>query len=235
MPITPETIGLDPALYEAAIKYLFDRPVPDKSKGEEEWYWDWDAPIIQASPLEWVRIQTLLFERCGADLARFSDDQIGTGLNMLTSHYIHPLEIPFKVRDPSVPLRDAMQMMGALPKLWSDCFGPRLIHVDESIYTGHSAPLNNVCYMWFDVWPAFRFENEVSEWKDALWAVFDNLLSVDCREVQASALHGIGHNGRYLDRQTVIDARIAEFCRGVDPADEELHGYAEYARLGQVQ
>ena len=56
---TPESVGLAPQLYARALRYLFDRPVPQGH--EQEWFWDIDEPLFEATPLEWTRIQTLLF------------------------------------------------------------------------------------------------------------------------------------------------------------------------------
>jgi hypothetical protein len=68
-----------------------------------------------------------------------------------------------------------------------------------------------------------------------MWNMFDAMLSVQCREVQIAALHGIGHVGCDLERQLAIDARILQFCLQTDPADQELLDYAEDARCGRVQ
>jgi hypothetical protein len=54
-------IELAPKRYEAALKYLFDRPVPDKSKGEQEWYWNDDEPEFDATPIEWTFCNPLVF------------------------------------------------------------------------------------------------------------------------------------------------------------------------------
>jgi len=120
--MTAEAIGLDPALYAAALRYLFDRPVPEKK--EQEWYWNNEEPEFAATPLEWTRIQTVLFANAGADLAPYDNQQVGMGLNHVMSN--NAGDIPHMANDPSVPLADAMQMMRAFPSLWRDCIGPRL-------------------------------------------------------------------------------------------------------------
>ncbi len=78
---TPQAsaIGLDETLYASALRYLFDRPVPDKK--EKEWFWSMDEEEFQATPLQWTHIQTVLFARAGTDLAPYSDEQVGMGLN----------------------------------------------------------------------------------------------------------------------------------------------------------
>lgn len=228
--LTPGSIGLDATLYADAVRYLFDRPVPGKK--EQEWYWDNDEPEFQATPLQWTHIQTVLFANAGTDLAPYSDEQVGMGLTHVMSN--NAGDIPSMVLDPSVPLADAMRMMQAFPRLWSDCFSPRMAHVHQTIGSG-SDRLHFACYMWFDVWPTFWNVKDIPEWRDAMWAVFCHMLEVPCREVQVSALHGIGHEGRYLQRPRELQERVELFIRSVPAHDEELKNYARAAAQGMVQ
>jgi len=226
---SPQSVGLEPQLYEAALRYLFDRPVPEQE--DKEWYWDLDDPLFPATPLEWTRIQTVLFARAGTDLAAYSDDQVGIGLYYLVSGGAG--DVPFAAIDKSVPLDEAMLMMQAMPSLWRDCFGPRLAALRKPI-GDVAGRLDFVCIMWFDVWPTFWNVRDEPRWRDALWQVLDGMLDVPCREVQVAALHGIGHWVKYLQRQDVIDRRIADFICTTDKDDQEIRKYAEAARRGMV-
>lgn len=228
--LTAETIGLDAALYAKALRYLFDRPVP--IEGESEWYWNIDEPELEATPLQWTRIQTLLFASAGTDLALYCNQQVGMGLNHVMSNSTG--DIPHKVNDRSVPLADAMRMMEALPFLWRDCIGPRMDEAQAQGDEDSVKRLNFVCYMWFDVWPTFWNAKHIPAWRDALWHVFCEMLDMPYRQVQRSALHGIGHEGRYLERQAAIDQRIARFVVAKKD-DTELVNYAHAAACGMVQ
>lgn len=228
-PVTCESIGLDPALYDAALRYLFDRPVPHKN--EQEWYWDMDEPEFEATPLQWTHIQTVLFANAGTDLAPYSDEQVGMGLNHVMSN--NAGDIPQMVNDPSVPLADAMRMMQALPTLWRDFLGPRLSTAHNSIGS-RSDRLYFVSYMWFDVWPTFWNAKHIPEWRDAMWQVFCEMLEMPWREAQISALHGIGHEGAELKRYKELQAHMDAFIRNVKN-DEELKNYAQAAARGMVQ
>jgi hypothetical protein len=230
-PTTSESLGLDRTLYESAIKYLFDRPLPTASGSE--WYWNIDELEFPASALEWVKIQTLLFARSGIDLQAFDNERVGMGLNYLMSSSMS--NVPFSVIDPSVSLQDAMQMMGAFKLLWRDCIGPRLRHIEAPIGSGSAGNLGFVCHMWFDVSPVFFNVKEIQAWRDAEWSVLEDMLGNPCRKVQISALHGIGHEKRYLQRDAEIDARVDQFIRQIDAADEELKNYAHAAKAGMVQ
>lgn len=227
---SPEDAGLDPALYAAAITYLFDRPVPEEQ--QQEWYWDLGEPEFPASPLEWTRIQAVLFANAGRDLQGFDNEQVGMGLNYLMSNDIS--DVPFAAIDPAVPLRDAMRMMGAMPALWQRCIGPRLASLLAPIGSSAGGSLGHVCHMWFDVWPTFWHVRHVPAWKDALWTVLRQMLEVPCRAVQVAALHGIGHHGDQLDRRQDIDRALGTFMRSVEERDEELRNYAAAARTGRV-
>jgi len=228
--LTAETIGLDPALYANALRYLFDRPVP--GRGEQEWYWSIDDPEFEATPLEWTRIQTVLFANAGTDLAPYNNQQVGMGLNHVMSN--NAGDIPHMANDPSVPLADAMRMMEAFPSLWRDCIGPRLDAAEAQEDEDSVKRLDFVCHMWFDVWPTFWSAKHIPEWRDALWHVFCEMLDMPCREVQRSALHGIGHDGRYMERQAAIDQRIDRFIAD-KRGDADLVDYARAAARGRVQ
>lgn len=229
--ITPERIGLDPALYAAALRYLFDRRVPEGNA--PEWFWNIDEPAFEARSLEWTRIQTVLFANAAQHLAPFTDEQVGLGLNYLMSNSVS--EVPFAAIEPEVPLAEAMQMMYAMPSLWRDCIGPRLASIHAPIGEGAAGSLGFVCYMWFDIWPSFWSMRHLAPWRDAMWHVLEEMLKVPCREVQIAALHGIGHNGAELDRREAIDHAIDAFLAGIGETDDELRTYALAARRGCVQ
>lgn len=227
---SPQGVGLAPEMYAAALRYLFDRSVPLAQ--EQEWYWNIEEPDFQATPLEWTRIQTVLFAQAGTDLAAYSDEQVGMGLNYVMSNAVS--DVPFAAIDASVPLDEAMRMMQAMPALWRQCIGPRLASLQVPI--GASAGrLAFVCYMWFDVWPTFWNVRHEPRWRDAVWQVLREMLDVPCREVQVAALHGIGHCGGDLDRQDVIDQTVEAFIRTIGKDDRELKNYADAARRGCVQ
>lgn len=228
---SPEGLGLDVERYQAVLRYLFDRPVPVGQ--EQEWYWDDGHRAFDATPLEWTKFQTAIFANAAGDLRDFSDEQIGMGLRYLADN--GQSDVPFAAIDTSVPLDEAMRMMQAMPKLWQDCFGPRLSSLHAPIGSGAGGRLGNICYMWFDIWYTFYRVRDLEPWRDAVWRVLREILAMPEREVQISALHGIGHLGRYLSRQPAIDDEVKSFLKERVTDDQELRGYAEAARLGRVQ
>jgi hypothetical protein len=231
MPITAESLGLDMAQYQAALKYLFDRPLP--SEHGNEWYWNNEEPDFPATSIAWVKIQTLLFANSGLDLLPYDNERVGMGLHYLMSNAIS--NVPFCVVDPNIDIQDAMQLMKAFKVLWRDCIGPRLRDIDAPVGSVSEGSLSFVCYMWFDVSPVFFTVKDIPEWRDAQWSVLEDMLNNPCREVQISALHGIGHEKRYLQRDAEINARMERFIRQINPTDTELRAYAQAAQYGMVQ
>jgi hypothetical protein len=227
---SPQGVDLSPALYAAALRYLFDRPVPQGQ--EQEWFWNIDEPEFEATPLEWTRIQTVLFANAGRDLEHFDNERVGMGLNYVMSNMVS--NVPFAAADATVPIEEAMRMMRAMPNLWCDCIGPRMAHVRQPIGTS-SGRLAYVCYMWFDLWPTARIAVEEAQWRQALWQVFDAMLHTPYREVQIAALHGIGHNFDPQDWRGEMERAFDAFVRDIDADDVELRNYAHAARSGCVQ
>lgn len=217
--------------YEAVLLYLFDRPEPDRAANEQEWYWNIEERDFDATPLEWTRIQTVLFAHAGEHLARFSDEQVGMGLNYLMNNSIS--NVAFTAAHESVPRSELLRMMDAMADLWRDCMGPRLADLHRPIGSG-DGNLGFVCYMWFDVWPLPYWARDIEAFKDALWHLFQQMLKVPAREVQFAALHGIGHEKDHLQRDKDVEDLLAAFAARVASVDPELSAYAQAAATGRV-
>lgn len=227
-PLTAEAVGLSNEKYSAALLHLFDRPVP--SGGEQEWYWnDWESEFV-ATPLQWTRIQAVLFANAGDHLKLFNNEQVGMGLNYLMNSAVSDVSVAAMREEVSV--EEAMLMMRAMPSLWRDCIGPRLAHLHEPIGSCAEGRLSFVCYMWFDEWPSVP---DIGVWKEALWQVFHQMLLVPCREVQIAALHGIGHCIGKLPQRRTIEKTLDQFLRQLGSKDPELTSYVQAARRGAVQ
>lgn len=226
--VTCELVGLDPELYASARRYLFDRPVP--AENEEEWFWNIDTPEFDATPLQWVHIQTVLFANSGTDLAPYSDEQVGMGLNYVMSNSVS--NVPHMVNDRSVPLAEAMRMMKALPALWQECIGPRM--ADGQQTESGKKRLGFACFSWFDVWPSFRNAKHVPEWREAMWNALCDMLRSPWRDVQMAALDSLADDGCYLERPEQVQALIEAFLRNLR-GDEELRTFALHAASMNAQ
>lgn len=229
---TAESVGLDPALYAQALQCLFDRP--EAKDQQQDWFWPDEAPEdFNPSPLEWTRIQAVLFANAGAHLAPYSNEQVGVGLGYVMGSPAS--DIPFAACAPTVPEAEGLGMLQAMPLLWRDCFGPRLATAHAPIGSDTGGRLGYACYMWFDVWPTLWHMRHRQSWRDAAWHMLEELLAMPVREVQISALHGIGHWVNYLDHDDDINRSITAFVKRLGNSDNELSQYAEAARSGRVQ
>jgi hypothetical protein len=219
--LSVQGVGLALERYGDAVRYLFDRPVP-AARGRE-WYWELDEPELDASPLQWTRIQTVLFANAAVDLAPFSDDQVGMGLNYLMDNGLS--DVPYAAVDASVPLDEAIPLAGLhrpAPRRGArpDRFGvqpPRL-------------RLPHVVRCVADV----LARATATALANGRLAGAARKLRVPCREVQAAALHGIGHELAHLDRRDEIEKTVAAFIRSIDSGDLELKNYADAAGQGRV-
>lgn len=227
---TPERIGIEKDKYQAVIAWLFNRP--ESKTMQQQWYWDYDLEAFEATPLEWTKLQTLIFSRAGTDLEPYTNQQVGMGLTYIMGNSIS--NVPFAATDDSVPLADAMHMMQAFPTLWQDCIGPRLAHIHAPIGSVSGGQLGYACYMWFDVWATFWHKKHVPEWRDAMWHVLNAMLHTPFREVQIAALHGIGHERDNLQRDSEIDQTLKQFMNNIEN-DDALKQYAQAAQAGAVQ
>ena len=230
----PAQMGLSPDRYAAALRYLFERPVPAPGSSESPWYDDVWAEPFDATPLQWVHIQTALFNAAGQDLAPYSDEQVGMGLNYLINAAFS--DVPSALREDRVPAIDRLRLMGALPWLWRECIGPRLAHVHAPVGSDAGGTLGFVCHMWFDIWPIPGADSDDPVWAQALWDVLDDMLAVPCRAVQIAAMHGIGHErGRLLQPlERELGRRIERFVTALPAGDDDLRKYAAAARAGRV-
>lgn len=191
---------------------------------------DDDPPHVD-DRLEVARI-TWLFEHCAATLEHWSDADAAEGLRWLISEGGSEALIPLGSGQIPQNERDACirSMLGVYTGVFARRCAPVLSHLDEP----GGNPLNQTCYMWWDVialgWPVPADLNRVAV------AVMMEALGVEHVAVQESALHGLGHFGTGPMRLEMRQA-IGEFLRRrrVRPLRPELVAYAEAAREGMVQ
>jgi hypothetical protein len=207
------------------IDSVFDHPV-DESK----WYWS-DA-TSEIAPTLAIEHLTRLFKTGDPVLSRFSSSQIGQGLWYLVcgacSNYMWPLVqegLPWEAR------RDGIR---AIVPLFEQVFAARcsdhLSHLDEP----DADPLNEVCYMWWDLFPTWGDPNDtscVARDRETL-QVMARLLSLDSAACQESALHGLGH--WYPQYPEFVERSVREFLQENGGIRKEIRLYALNACQGNV-
>jgi hypothetical protein len=243
--------------------YVFDRSVPEDSSAA--WYWHVDnaARDSSADPAMIVAYLYKLFEGATALLQPYSDGQVAQGLRYLInnslSNYMFPL------MNPDVAWSDRQRAIRAMYVVFKGIFDPKcsphLSHtLAESDPVGN--PLNEVCYMWWDVCPLQghpgptaeedfilateelvdpgpRVDPHAAELEVEILSALERTLALDNVACQEAALHGLGHRQyKHAARvESVIDGYIQRHLP-TWPADEQgqsLRGYALAARHGMVQ
>lgn len=185
---------------------------------------------LQVDSTTLVELIYITLLRSGSDLLRFSDKQVNHGLNLIFNNlYSH---IVFALKDPTVPSESRAEAIRAIKVLYSDCFEkrvrPTLSHLDE-----RGSPLNQICYMLWDVTPIGALGHVAGcEYFPLTLEVLEFALYLRNPACVESALHGLGHVGKGSDQRIhTIIKNWAERSVGIR---RELLTYAEYAAKGQI-
>ena len=212
--------------FEQWVDCIFDHPVADPA-----WYWDLDADRGEESGEVNVAYLTRLFEQSDRVLARFDNAQVNQGLTLIAdaccsghSHAVVSTLVPWHKRKACI---------AAIYDLYAKCFAVRCAAI-----LGHrenaSNPLNFICYMWWDVFPAWGDPDDASsaDEAEALLDVMERCLTLDHPACIEGALHGLGHWHDIFPRR--VEAIIDLFMRGRSDLSPELMMYVRRARTGNV-
>lgn len=212
--------------FEKWIGYVFDHPA-----AKPEWYWDEDAEYWDGPAEVTVKFLTQTFEHSGDVLLPFSDAQVNQGLWFLASPSCS--DYMFAVLDETVPWPDRRQCIRSIYTLFEECFAkrcsPHLSHLDEP----GANPLNSVCYMWWDIFPAYgQPDNPARAEVDSEFLnVMEKTLYLDSDACCESALHGLGHWQLYYpETVAIIDGFLAQRPQ----LRSDLERYPLRARVGSV-
>lgn len=204
--------------FEEWVYHIFDHP--------ETWYFGlgnefWDGPAVTT-----VAYVTRLFEDPILPLEGFTDEELNRGLWYLVSN--GGSAMLSDLDDKMVSIADRARCVRSFNSLFEQLFVPRctpcLSHLDEPA----AAPLNSVCYMWWDIIPLAGGPPD-----DTLLPAIERQLSLDHPALQESALHGLGH-WQHRDPARITAMIDAYLARNPD-LRPELHAYALAARSGCVQ
>ncbi|AKG24864.1 hypothetical protein [Calothrix sp. 336/3] len=212
--------------YQEWINHVFNHPVHDP-----QWYFDVDAPKFEVSDIEFTSLFIKTMDRCGIDLLQFDDAQVNQGLWYIFLNACS--DYMFQLKSVSVPREDKARAIVAIKHLYSDCFEkrctPTLSHLDEP-----SSPLNDICYMLWDITPLNYWEG--SDDKEFLYEQVVEVLAfalkspnIACVE---SALHGLGHT--QMEAPKLVEQVLDEFLGENKLLSEDLVSYAEIAKTGYI-
>jgi hypothetical protein len=132
----------------------------------------------------------------------------------------------------AIAIREAV--VRSCENLFRELFVPRCSpHLSHRNCPG-AAPLNSICYMWWDVMPVYGGPNPQDQavLHRAALETMEAILAFDSIACQESALHGLGHwHSRY---PAETEAIVARYLTSHPLLPEPLRIYARSARCGCV-
>jgi hypothetical protein len=218
-----------PARYQEWINYIFSFSASSFSDLDAES----EILTFDATDTELVDLTTYTLENCGRDLASYSNEKIKFALNCIFDHCYS--DIAFSLISDAVPLEHRVRLIKSIYRLYCDCFDMRCAEVLGHLSETTNNPLNQICYMLWDVSPISYLGDRKNKEQlyDAMIDVLEDCLSLNNPACVESALHGLGHlYGVSKDR---IESVITSKLRSKVIASPSLKSYAEQAMRGRVQ
>lgn len=217
-----------PLRYQEWLQFVFDRPVTPNG-----WYFDLDISTFEVNTVEISELVAHTLENCGRDLDKYSQDQIGYGLNYIFSNSCS--DVVFSIMDDAVPMSLRLRVIASIKNLYRDCFASKCLPE-----LGHTAKhrrnmLNNVCYMLWDMSPLSWWENRPNRsiFYGAIVDALEDALTSPNPACVESALHGLGHiHSSYIER---VEDVVAAYLRRNVFVHPQLKVYAQKASIGNVQ
>ena len=213
--------------FEQWIDGIFDHPVT-----EPEWFWDLDADTCVEDDETNVDYLARLFTECDRLLCRFDNGLVGQGLNMIVSNSCS--DHAFSIVGGHAPWAARQRAIRSIYDVYAKCFAKRcaegLGHLDEA-----DNPLNTICYMWWDVFPAWSDSKDAarSEEADEYINVMERCLSLKHHACLEGELHGLGHWQLIFPKK--VEPIVDRFLQERNDLRPELVLYARRARSGAVQ
>ena len=214
--------------FDEWVKHVFDHAVTDP-----EWHFDAYADDWAGTPIVTTRYVTRLFENAEEPLRPFSDAQVNQGLWYMASNCCSSIMVDV-LEDPTVPWPELRRCICSIRSLFERCFAKRCSNHLSHLGEPGANPINGVCYMWWDVFPALGANDDPSkrERDQAILDVMRDTIELPCDACRESALHGLGHwHGSYPDAVVPI---IDDFLRRFPEIRDQLRTYAFGAMEGYV-
>ena len=207
--------------------FIFDHPAEGP-----EWHADPAAPYWDGTAALTAEYVTRLFEDPAHALEGLTDAEINKGLWYLISPGLG--EHMLCLDDPTLSIEFRVKVVRSCESLFRKLFLPRcsphLSHRDWA----DAAPLNSICYMWWDIMPVYGGPvlRDRQALHEAALSMMAAVLDMDSLACQESALHGLGHWHSGFPKET--EEMIDRFLNTHPQIDPELRIYAQSARCGCV-
>jgi hypothetical protein len=208
--------------FEQWIDGIFDHRVT-----EPAWFWDPRADTcVEEDDDTNVEYLARLFAGSEHLLRRFDNAQAGQGLNMIANNSCSDHAYSIVAGHAAWPARQ--RAIRSIFDMYAKFFASRcaegLGHLSEA-----DNPLNTICYMWWDVFPARGApKDEAGEYI----GVMERCLSLTHQACLEGALHGLGH-WHHLSPERV-ESIVDQFLQKRNDLRPELVPYARRARNGGV-
>ena len=223
--------------YPQQLRFVFDRPVT-----KPEWYWsteiddDEEDPFDGENHLVALEFIEQLCKQPKKDLAPYSDDQVGDGLNFIFNNSCSNLS--FGIKYAEVPFERQLNALRGLSNLYAEVFEPRCPAVLSSISSEPITPITFICYMFWDICPLSipgpgTGKEDWLEYYKAIAEVMQKSLQLHNVACIESGLHGLGH--MVFDNPKVAQPIIEDFLRKRKNLPEALLNYARAAQTGMIQ
>ena len=212
--------------YHEFIKFLFDR---NESEGD----WRFDSTLTEPELTEEEAVEFIhrMLEDCETELSRYSDWQLGLGIDYIFNNSCSDLSLI--LRDGSVAIEKRVSAIRALKSFFKTYLNKRCVralgHLSED-----GNELNHFCYMLWDT-TSLTYCEKTTEKNDIysiVAEVMEYSLSLDNIACIESGLHGLGHLELYYDEAPKI---VRKFINSGKLMDDRLIAYAKQAEKGCVQ
>ncbi len=176
---------------------------------------------------------TRAFESAASVLSHFSNFELNRGLYYLVSH---SSEDTFILVDNEIAWEDRKRCIFSFRSLFEQLFSvrcsPHLSYIDD---LPSENPLNQVCYMWWDILPVVGNVNEPhgEEINLSFIDIMEAILKIDSLACRESSLHGLGH--WWYKYPVRVAAIIDTFLIENPTLSPELVDYAHMAKVGKVR
>lgn len=195
---------------------------------------DWN---VEADPIRTVEYVTRLFTEIERYTAPYSDAQVNQGIDFLLFPFFSKHVV--MLAHMAVPDSMCFACIESFNVVYRELFAKRctpIIGTKRKRGDPKYNPLNDVCFMWWDIFP-FRVSKRPTSPKaekihQGLLEVMVKALHLKSRACQESALHGLGH--WYKAYASFVYEAITQFIDTHPNLYPPLYDYAIAARGGRM-
>ncbi len=215
--------------FDSWVIHIFDHDAPEIATYDEIMDdIEWEAPATLK-----IDYMARVFGMPRPVLDSYSDLQICHGLEYLISNAFS--DYPLGLLDTIVPIDLRARCIRNMFTIYEQVFALRCSPELNCSGRRPVNPLNDVCYMWWDILPFSEKSFPVNEriLEETALVVMESTLDLESLPCHEGALHGLGHwQSGYPDRVKQV---IGDYLQRNPSLPPELRDYAQDAQRGYVQ